>query len=351
MIFEPKRCRGAAGDESGEARAGLMRVAAIEVSHWHSLYDSAYLRHLVTLPDVQLVGVHDPSAAVAAERAAALGHPPVFTDYRHMLAETRPDFVIALGRHSVMAETAHYLLDHGYPFLMEKPMGINATEVRRIADKAAAKRAFVAVPLAQRYLPFTTRARQLLADRRFGPLSHIYLRLNRPTSLRYPAWGAAWMLDPAVAGGGCLRNLGPHGLDLFLYLTGEDAQVTGAQLSRRALGERVEDYASVLVRSTGGILGTIEIGNGFPRNGTDGEWKIAGRDAVLAVKDDMLRLVTASSEETVAVPLPEPIALTALRDALDHWRRGTPPPIGVEDCARVAVLIDQAYELAGPAPE
>src|SRR6266550_7213069 len=32
----------------------------------------------------------------------------------------------------------------------------------------------------------------------------------------------AWMLDPAEAGGGCLRNLGPHGLDMFLYLTGEE---------------------------------------------------------------------------------------------------------------------------------
>ena len=121
----------------------MMRIAAIEVSHWHSLHDSAYLRHLLTLPDAQLVGMQDPSAKVAAERAAVLGNPPVFTDYGRMLADTHPDFVIALGRHSVMAETAHYLLDHGYPFLMEKPMGINATEVRRIADKAAAKQAFV----------------------------------------------------------------------------------------------------------------------------------------------------------------------------------------------------------------
>jgi len=30
-----------------------------------------------------------------------------------MLAETKPDFVVALGRHRGMAETALYLLDHG----------------------------------------------------------------------------------------------------------------------------------------------------------------------------------------------------------------------------------------------
>src|SRR5262245_28424692 len=155
-----------------------IRVAAVEVSHWHSLYDSAYLRHAVSMPDVELVGLQDPSAAIAAKRAAALGNPRVFTDYREMLEQTRPDFVIALGRHDHMAEIAHHLLDHRYPFLMEKPMGVNAGEVRAIAEKAAATGGFIAVPLGQRYQPFVARARQLLGAGRFGPLSHIYFRLN-----------------------------------------------------------------------------------------------------------------------------------------------------------------------------
>src|SRR5881296_4720790 len=110
-----------------------VRIVAIGVSHWHSLYDSAYLRHLAGMPDVELVGLQDNVAEIAARRAAVVGNPLVFIDYREMLAATRPDFVIALGRHSTMAEIAHHLLDHGYPFLMEKPMGVNAEEVRRVA--------------------------------------------------------------------------------------------------------------------------------------------------------------------------------------------------------------------------
>jgi len=70
---------------------------------------------------------------------------------------------------------------------------------------------------------------------------------------------------------------------MFLHLTGEEAQVIGAQLSRRAHERPVEDYASVMLRSASGILGTVEVGNGFPRDGTDGEWKIAGRDAILCL--------------------------------------------------------------------
>ncbi len=323
-----------------------IRVAAVEVSHWHALNDAAYLRHLLAMPDVELVAVQDSDAALVKKRAAEVGNPPTYTDYHAMLKATRPDFVVALGRHSQMAAIAHDLLDAGYPFLMEKPMGISAAEVESVAAKAAKQNAFVAVPLAQRYGAFAKRARELLAENRFGPLSHIYVRINRPAPPRYPAWDCAWMLDPAEAGGGALRNLGPHGLDMFLHLTGEEAQVTGAQLSRRAHGCAVEDYATVTLRSASGILGTVEVGNTFPRDGTDGEWKLAGRDAILTMKDGVVKLAAKEGDQNLTgTDLTAPY-FTAVRDALDHWQAGKAPPIGVQDCLRAVRLIDQAYARA-----
>ena len=325
-----------------------IRIAAIEVSHWHALYDAAYLRVLAGMDDVQLVGLQDPDPAIAAERAAALGGPPVFTDYHAMLDKTRPDFVVALGAHARMAETAEYLLEQRYPFMMEKPMGVSAAEVEAIATRARATGSFVAVPLSQRYQPFVARARRMLAEGRFGPLSHLYFRLNRPTSARYPGWGSPWMLDPAMAGGGCLRNLGSHGFDLFLHLTGETARVTAAQLSARVHEQRVEDYASVLLRSASGVLGTIEIGNTVPYAGTDGEWNIAGRDAILVLHhDDTLRLITRDGEQVSKERAPS-LYPDCVRDILDHFRRGAPPPISVHDLVPVVRLIDEAYALARP---
>jgi predicted dehydrogenase len=159
------------------------------------------------------------------------------------------------------------------------------------------------------------------------------------------------MLDPALAGGGCLRNLGSHLLDLFLVLTGEAATVTAAQLSARALGQPVEDYASVQLRSAGGVLGTVELGNTVPYPGSDGEFKIAGRDATLvSYHDDTLRVITASGEETLREPPAASLYPTAVRAILDHWRRGVPPPVGVHDLLPVVRLIDQAYERAGRSP-
>ena len=321
-------------------------MAATGVSHWHSLFDSAYLRHLQDFPGHELVGVQDPVPEIVAKRAATLGGVPVFTDYADMLRTTRPDFVIALGRHRDMAAIAHHLLDEGYPFLMEKPMGVSAAEVDGIAAKAAAKGAFVAVPLIQRWSAFYARARQLRDEGRLGTLSHFYFRLNRPSSARYPAWDAAWMLDPAISAGGCLRNLGSHGLDLYLALVGEPADVTGAQVSTRALRAAVDDYASVLLQSASGVLGTVEVGNLFPRDGTDGESKLGGSGGLLIERDGVLTLQTREGASTESGAPAEPLARLALRDILDRWRRGVPPLVSVHDLVPVVRLIDRAYTLA-----
>lgn len=341
-----------------------VRVAAIEVSHWHSIYDPAYLRQLHKMADVEIVGLQDPDERVAAHRAAEVGQPPIFTDYRHMLDETRPDFVLALGRHSTMAETAHHLLDRGLPFLMEKPMGLNAEQVRGIAQKVEKTGGFAAVPMPQRYSAFAREALRMKAEGKLGPLSHVYIRMNRFSSVRYPAWNSPWMLDPTIAGGGCLRNLGMHGFDMFLLLTGENATVTATQISNRAEGHAIEDFASVLVRSESGVLGTIEVGYTFPRkttegvstasptdkllDGADGEWKIVGRDALIAAKDGVLRIVTRDGETTASSAPAENPSYTVIEEAIGCWRRGAAPPVGAHDCYRSVALIDQAYRLARP---
>ena len=324
----------------------MINIAAIGVTHWHSLYDAAYLPLLQAMPDVRIVALHDDDAAIAAERAAKLGNPPTYTDYQKMLAETRPAFVIALGRPTDMAATAHYLLDNGYPFLMEKPMGYDAEQVRGVADKARAVKGFAAVPLPYRYQPQIALAQQVIAEGRLGRLSSVLFRSMRPTSARYPAWGAPWMLDPNIANGGCLRNLGPHGLDVFTLLTGEDAEVTGAQLSARALQQPVEDYASVMLRSASGVVGTVEVSNLYPGQGALAELHICGDAGMLAVSGGTARLVTRDGSEDLKLGAADKPSKLILEDTLARWQRGDKPLTSADECYRAIRLVDKAYALA-----
>jgi predicted dehydrogenase len=326
--------------------ADVTKVVAIGVNHWHALYDAAYLPMLKELPDVHIAALHDDDVAIAAERAGKLGNPPVYTDYKKMLAEVRPDFVVALGRPTDMAATAHFLLDHGHPFLMEKPMGYNADDVRGIADKARAKGGFAAVPLPYRFQPQIALAQRLIAEGKLGPLSHISFRSMRPTSARYPAWGAPWMLDPKAANGGCLRNLAPHGLDVFTLLTGEDAEVTGAQLSARGLAQPVEDYASVMLRSASGVVGNVEVSNLYPGQGAMAALHVCGRDGVLSVLDGNVRLITRDGAQDIKLEAGGKPSQLILIDAMARARQGKPPLTSAEDCYRAIRLVDQAYAMA-----
>ena len=114
-------------------------VAAIGVTHWHSLYDNAYLPQLLLMDDVQIVALHDEDASVAAHRVGELGGGITsYTDYHQMLDQEEPDFVVGLGRHDQMAEIAHALLDRRIPFIMEKPMSHNARELKSVLEKAEA---------------------------------------------------------------------------------------------------------------------------------------------------------------------------------------------------------------------
>ena len=101
------------------------------------------------------------------------------------------------------------------------------------------------------------------------------------------------------------------------------------------------------LRSASGVLGTIEVGNGFPRDGTDGEWKLAGRNAILTMKDGVTKLATAAGDETFPGGTVTAPYFTVVRDALDRWQQGKAPPVGVDALVPVVRLIDRAYELAG----
>ena len=298
------------------------------------------------MPDVEIVGIHDDSPEIARHRADEIGGAvPTFTDYSRMLDSVAPDFVLALGSHDTMAETAHHLLDRSIPFVMEKPMSFSARQLRAVVDRAAG--GFAAAPLGMRFSPIIAMAKKLALDGTYGPMTHFYARMNRPTSERYIEWGSGWLLDPKRSNGGCLRNLGNHGLDAFVYLTddGENVRVNGAQLSWSTHDQPVEDYASVLVESSTGVLGTIEMGNGFPRDGTDGQWKVAFRDAILVSNADGLTLETADGCQTVPTAPEAPV--NVLRMTVEAAANGEKPPVSVYDCYLAVRLIDLAYIAAG----
>jgi predicted dehydrogenase len=324
-------------------------VAAIGVGHWHGVHDASYLRLLVEL-GCDIVGVSDPDPNLAAARAQAFVSTR-FTDYRQMVETTRPEFVVALGRHCDMPQIFRFLVEAGLPFLMEKPWGTDPDTVEGLARLAAEKGVWVTVPFMARYSFWAETARHMISGGEFGRVSHIFFRTIRPTLARYVEWESPWMTDPAQAGGGALLNLGGHGFDMAWFLTGEEPEVVAAVLSHRAYEAAVEDYALVTLRTPSGVLFHNEVGYTmptWPQNRTDGEQKVAGEKLLLRQTEGGLHILGPGRDEVLREPAGWQSGYPrALREALEAYGRGDPPPIPAENCARAVRLIFAGYDAAG----
>jgi predicted dehydrogenase len=324
----------------------------IGAGHYHAFSPPNYLRILQT-EKTDIVGVHDPDAAIASKYAAQVGSVP-FTDYRSLVEKTRPEFIVALGRHAAMPATFRYLVETGVPFLMEKPWGIDDTTVGELADLAESKKAWAAVPMPFRYSWWAETARRMRERGELGAISHILFRFNQPGVQRYIDSGSSWILTKAEAGGGALLNLGIHGFDVIRYITGEEPRIVAAVTSHATQRREVEDYAHVTLRTPSGIICLNEASYTYPTNGSDQERKVAAEKAVLTgvtAGGEGVHIVSPGRPgdgETLRAPESYLASWPgAVNDCLNRIARGEPPAVTARDCARAVRLTFDAYRMAG----
>ena len=340
--------RGLQESRGQEPRRRPQRVAVIGVGHYHAFSPPNYLQILQN-EKVDIVGVHDPDSGIASKYAAQAGSTP-YTDYRTMIEKTKPEFVIALGRHIAMPAPFRFLVESGIPFLMEKPWGTDDRTVNQLADLAESKKAWAAVPMPFRYSVWAETARAMREKGELGTISHILMRFNQPGVQRYIDSGSSWMLTKKEAGGGALLNLGIHGFDVMRYITGEEPKVVSAVTSHAIHKREVEDYAHVMLRTPSGIVCLNEASYTYPTNGSDQERKVAAEKVVLTATTsggEGVQIVGTARNETVRAPEGYRASWPGVvHDCLDRIGRGDPPPASARDCARAVSLIFDAYRIA-----
>ena len=316
-----------------------MRIALIGVSHWHTPF---YLDPLLTMPDVSVIGVSDPDATRAEERANK-ARCPAFTDYREMCSRLNPDFVFALGRHCDMADEARLLIELRIPFAMEKPCAITAADAHDIARRAAAANVFAAVPFVIRYSPLIETIRS------FGETpQYIVFKFIGGMVDRYHEQRVEWMLHRETAGGGPLINLGVHFLDLCRVLLPDiKLNVVGATMSNHFTNLDIEDHAMVLMRGDGAMC-SVETGYLYPAPNSvfDLHYSIRTANRYFAARDNQtLEIIDNDRRREVrSMPLTNSFFYpTFVEDTLRRVAHGEKPIADLTDMAAAMDLVEAAY--------
>jgi predicted dehydrogenase len=328
------------GDPPGRG----IRLAFAGVAHWHFSVDFRYLE-LAQAAEVTIVGLSDDDEALARRRGEELGCPWT-TDLDELVTRCKPDIVLALPRPDRAPQQVGRLLDLGVPLFAEKPLGLRASDVWPLVERA--ERGWVTVAFSLRFLPFWAAYRRLRDAGTLGPIGHVGGRLINGPPWRYREYDVSWMLDPAIAGGGPLRNIGIHLADMLRHLFGEqELRVVGATKTDRVHGEPIEDYVTAIARTDDGTIATLATGYTFapPRAG-DLDIHLAAKGAYLHQRRDGLTIYPADGSPEQVVPVDPNIYRAIFFDALRRLRADLPPVASVRDCARANELVDAIYAAA-----
>lgn len=144
----------------------------------------------------------------------------------------------------------------GKHVLCEKPVAMNYAEASAMTRVAQESGKILGIAYYRRLYPKVQRARELMNHGAIG--QPVLAEANCHSDLPDPNGARAWLLDPAMAGGGPLYDVASHRIDLFNFLFGNPVRVA-AQLSNAVHPAGVEDNATVLIEYANGVRGVVDV--------------------------------------------------------------------------------------------
>jgi len=178
----------------------------------------------------------------------------VETDAKTAVARSDVDLAIVSTPPSSHAEIGCAALQAGVHCIIEKPLARTPEEGRALLEAAEASDRILATGFNYRFYPSVMKAAEILADGRIGDLDHI----RSYTGYSASEHSHDWLHDPAVMGGGVLRDNGIHLIDLTCYFLGEVAEVQGEAVGRVWNFDGCEDNGFALIRGTNGVVATLQ---------------------------------------------------------------------------------------------
>ncbi|HEX2724970.1 MAG TPA: Gfo/Idh/MocA family oxidoreductase [Beijerinckiaceae bacterium] len=219
-----------------------------------------------------IVAIADAVPDVALE-AGRLAPAAALVSTLDQILDAAVDGVVIATPSAMHAQQSITALQRGAAVFCQKPLGRTASEARAVVDAARAADRLLAVDLSYRFTDGMRRIRDVV---RSGALGRVYA----VDLVFHNAYGPdkAWFYDPALAGGGCVMDLGVHLVDLALWtldfpeVAGVSAKLFagGAPLADRRA--QVEDYA----------VATLDLGTGAAVQ-LACSWRLqAGCDAIIS---------------------------------------------------------------------
>lgn len=251
-----------------------------------------HLRALAKLKTARAAAVCDVRTDVAQKTAAEFNIPRWTASASELFADPAIDAVILALPASLRTTLALEAFKHGKHVLTEKPVAMNAAEVRAMI---AAQGVRVGACCSSRYRHFDSAraARDYLRSGALGKIRTITCRGISPAGAPPQNPPPAWRLRTDLNGGGIFVNWGCYDLDYLLglldfKLTPQSAlarawQVPAAYAAYAAPGSDAETHVTALITFAEGCVLNYERAE-FTTLPPDNRWQITGERGTLTLQ-------------------------------------------------------------------
>jgi predicted dehydrogenase len=201
----------------------------------------------------ELVAVADVREDVAAALAEGLGCRSYASHTALFKGEQELDAVVISTPPATHPEIAKFFLSRKVNVLCEKPLSIDSDSAKEMLATAKVHGVTLTMATKFRYVDDVVRAKSIAAS---GLIGEIVLFENAFTA--HVDMSSRWNSNTKLSGGGVLIDNGTHSLDLMRYFLGPVVDVQVIE-GRRSQGLEVEETVRIFVRSTAGVLGSIDL--------------------------------------------------------------------------------------------
>ncbi len=253
----------------------------------------------------ELYAVCDIIPEKADKLAADFGVEKVYYNHHDLLADPEVDIVCVCVPSGLHGEICIDAAGAGKAIVCEKPMEITVERIHEVIEAVEAAGVKMQCIFQRRRMPLAIAIRDLIAS---GGLGKIHMAEADLRYYRDQAYydSAGWRGTKELDGGGALMNQGIHGVDLILWLLGD--QIDSLYGVAETLGRRieVEDTAAAILRmKRGAVCSIISATTTYP--GFSTSFKISGEKGSVAFSDNGLELWAFIDEEN-APPRPDIVA-------------------------------------------
>ncbi len=222
------------------------RIGMISFAHMHAF---SYLNVLLSLPDIEMVGIADDDAERGKQVAADASLP--YLESEDALLE-EADGVIVTTENIRHREKVLRAARAGVDVMCEKPLATTMADGREMisACREGGVQLMTAFPC--RFAPAFVEARQMIEA---GELGRI-LAINATNRGRNPG---GWYVQPELSGGGTALDHTVHMVDLMRLVTGQEPATVYAELDTVYNPElEVEDCGLLSIEFADGCIAALD---------------------------------------------------------------------------------------------